>query len=125
MKTILTIATAFILSLTLSVNAQSTTSKEKTTKNNEIDQQRSENEKIKAKTEKEEVEKNVQIIITEIKTEEKKLEEIKAQQNNSSADVKVNEAIKNTENKIMEMTEKLIKENDRLKKLNEIISENK
>ena len=125
MKTILTIATAFILSLTLSVNAQSTTSKEKTTKNNEINQQRSENEKIKAKTEKEEVEKNVQIIITEIKTEEKKLEEIKAQQNNSSTDVKVNEAIKNTENKIMEMTEKLIKENDRLKKLNEIISENK
>lgn len=125
MKTILTIATAFILSLTLSVNAQSTTSKEKATKNNEIGQQRSENEKIKAKTEKEEVEKNVQIIITEIKTEEKKLEEIKAQQNNSSTDVKVNEAIKNTENKIMEMTEKLIKENDRLKKLNEIISENK
>ncbi|MBW6483087.1 MAG: hypothetical protein K0B10_08490 [Vicingaceae bacterium] len=123
MKTILTIATAFILSLTLSVNAQSTTSK-KATKNNEINHQRSENEKLKAKTEKETVEKNILTMIAEIKTEEKKLEEIKAQQTNSSTDAKVDEAIKNKENEIMKMTEKLIKENDRLKKLNEIISEN-
>jgi len=133
MKTTIVIATSFILFLTLSVNAQTSvksetktvkkvtrTSVEADAKPNNIE--RSENEKIKAKTEKEEVEKNVQIIITEIKTEEKKLEEIKAQQNNSSTDVKVNEAIKNTENKIKEMTEKLIKENDRLKKFNVILA---
>ena len=87
MKTTIVIATSFILFLTLSVNAQTSvksetktvkkvtrTSVEADAKPNNIE--RSENEKIKAKTEKEEVEKNVQIIITEIKTEEKKLEEI-------------------------------------------------
>ncbi len=149
MKTILTTATAFILSLTLSVKAQSTTSnseavktetksqntvkkatkknvvsEKKATKNNEIDQQRSGNEKIKAKTEKEGVENNIQTIIAEIKTEEKKLEELKAQQNDPSNANKDDEAIKNTENKINEMTEKLKKENEKLKKLNKIILEN-
>lgn len=123
MKTTIILATALIFSLTINVNAQSkaTKSEAKT-----ISQDRSANPKIQAKKDKEVVEKNITTLVEEIQKEEKNLEEIQAQKNDpaNSDNKKVDEAIKNSENKINEMTEKLKKENTKLKELQKIIDSN-
>lgn len=122
MKTTIILATALIFSLTINVNAQSkaTKSEAKT-----ISQDRSENPKIQAKKDKEVVEKNITTLVEEIQKEEKNLAEIQAQKNDPiNSDSKIDEAIKNSKNKINEMTEKLKKENTKLKELQKIIDSN-
>ena len=127
MKTTIIIATALIFSLTINVNAQSKATKnEMKTTSKEVTQDRSANPKIQAKKDKEVVEKNIQTMVEEIQKEEKNLEEIQAQKNDpaNSDNKKVDEAIKNSENKINEMTEKLKKENIKLKELQKTIDSN-
>jgi len=122
MKTTIVIATALIFSLTINVNAQSkaTKSEAKT-----ISQDRSANPKIQAKKDKEVVEKNIQTMVEEIQKEEKNLAEIQAQKNDpANSDSKIDEAINTSKNKINEMTEKLKKENTKLKELQKIIDSN-
>ena len=122
MKTTIVIATALIFSITINVNAQSkaTKSEAKT-----ISQDRSENPKIQAKKDKEVVEKNIQTMVEEIQKEEKILAEIQAQKNDpANSDSKIDEAINTSKNKINEMTEKLKKENTKLKELQKIIDSN-
>ena len=112
MKTTIVIATALIFSLTINVNAQSKATKnEVKTTSKEINQDRSANPKIQAKKDKEVVEKNITTLVEEIQKEEKNLAEIQAQKNDpTNSDSKIDEAIKNSKNKINEMTEKLKKE---------------
>ena len=122
MKTTIVIATALFFSLTTNLNAQNKTTKnEVKTVSKEVSQDRSTNPKIQAKKDKEVVEKN----ITTLVKEEKNLAEIQAQKNDpANSDSKIDEAIKNSKNKINEMTEKLKKENIKLKELQKTIDSN-
>lgn len=122
MKTTIAIATALIFSLTINVNAQS-----KATKNEvkTVSKDRAENPKIQAKKDKEVVEKNITTLVEEIQKEEKNLAEIQAQKNTpANNSTSIDEAIKNSENKINEMTEKLKKEYTKLKELQKTIDSN-
>ena len=109
MKTTIVIATALFFSLTTNLNAQNKTTKnEVKTVSKEVSQDRSTNPKIQAKKDKEVVEKNITTLVEEIQKEEKNLAEIQAQKNDpANSDSKIDEAIKNSKNKINEMTEKL------------------
>ncbi len=126
MKTFITITTALIFSLTINVNAQNKATKnEVKTVSKEVKQDRSANPKIQAKKDKEVVEKNIQTMVEEIQKEEKNLEEIQAQKNDpNNSDTNVDEAIKNSKNKIDEMTKRLINENKKLKELQKTIDSN-
>lgn len=123
MKTTITIVTALIFSLTISVNAQSKATKnEVKTVTKEATPNRAANPKIKAETEKEIVEKNIATLVEEIKKEEKNLTEIQAQKNNPTSNKSnVDEAITNSNNKINEMTKKLAEEYSKLKELQKTI----
>ena len=126
MKTTIVIATALFFSLTTNLNAQNKTTKnEVKTVSKEVSQDRSTNPKIQAKKDKEVVEKNITTLVEEIQKEEKNLAEIQAQKNDpANSDSKIDEAIKNSKNKINEMTEKLKKENIKLKELQKTIDSN-
>lgn len=126
MKTTIVIATALIFSLTINVNAQNKATKnEVKTTSKEINQDRSANPKIQAKKNKEVVEKNITTLVEEIQKAEKNLAEIQAQKNDpANSDSKIDEAIKNSKNKINEMTEKLKKEYIKLKELQKTIDSN-
>jgi ABC-type oligopeptide transport system ATPase subunit len=123
MKIIVTSLSILFCAFTMNVVAQTAKKATKIQKQTVVNE-RAETPKVKAKKDKEMVEKNIQVLVEAIQKEEKNLAEIQAQKNDpANSNNQMDEAIKASENKINEMTEKLKEENKKLKELDKVINE--
>lgn len=123
MKIIVTSLSILFCAFTMNVSAQTAKKATKIQKQTAVNE-RAETPKVKAKKDKEMVEKNIQTLVEAIQKEKKNLSELKAQkESGSNQNNQIDEAIKTSENKMLKMTERLKEENKKLKELDKIINE--